>query len=96
MLNIKEKNSEIAYNIILNDEKLLYAFVGPANTYYFAFDTKFNVKLTKFMNYLFQTDAGSLTYGHISTLLPPEKYFQIKSSINKFKKEDHDFEWSMI
>jgi hypothetical protein len=96
MLKIKEKNSEIEYNIVLDDQKLLYAFIGPSNTYYFAFDNKFNIKLTKFMNYLFQTDEGALTYGHISTLLPPEKYFQIRLSINKFKKEDHDFEWSMI
>ena len=74
--------------------KFIYALVGPANTYYFAFDTKFNEKLTKFMTYLFETEEGSLTYGRMSALLNPEKYFKLKSRLTEIKQNgDYDMIW---
>ncbi len=81
-------------------ESLIYSFVGPANTYYFAFDTVFYDKLTKFMNYLFFTEEGSITYGRISSLLQPEIYFDIKNKINQIIDNETDkkniIEWSFV
>jgi hypothetical protein len=56
--NINDTNNtkELFYELLLEAPKLIYAFVGPANTYYFAFDKDFNKKLTTFMNYLFEDD----------------------------------------
>jgi hypothetical protein len=96
MLKIKEKTNDEYHEIILNQDKLLYSFIGPANTYYFAFDNQFNNKLTKFMNYLFQTQEGSLIYGRFSTLFPPEKYFELKSKINQFNINNYNFEWVVV
>lgn len=78
-------------------ETFIYSFVGPANTYYFAFDTKFYDKLTKFMNYLLLTEEGSVTYGRISSLMQPEIYFNIKNKINKYRNNENNdikIEWS--
>ncbi len=77
--------------------KFIYALVGPANTYYFAFDTRFNQKLTQFMNYLFETEEGSLTYGRISTLLSPEKYFKLKSRLADIKQNENiELDWKIV
>jgi hypothetical protein len=65
----------------------IYSLMGPANTYYFAFDTKFNNKLTVFMNHMFDSDEGALVYGRFSALLSPQKYFEIKNKLNEIKKE---------
>jgi len=87
VVNIKENESD--HEIILDEPKLLYAFIGPANTYYFAFDKNFNDKLTKFMFYLFETEQGALTYGHLSALLDPNIYFNIKTKIQQFRKSEN-------
>ncbi len=95
-VNIKEKNSSEEHEIILDEMKFIYSLVGPANTYYFAFDTKFNQKLTKFMTYLFESDEGALTYGRMSALLSPEKYFKLKSHISDIKQNgDYNLEWKI-
>jgi len=73
-------------------ENLIYSFVGPANTYYFAFDTKFYEKLNKFMYYLLFTEEGSVTYGRLSSLLKPETYFEIKNKISQYK--ENKIEWT--
>jgi hypothetical protein len=96
ILRLKEKNTGQEHEIILDEMNFLYALVGPANTYYFAFDTRFNEKLTKFMNYLFETEEGSLTYGRMSALLNPEKYFKLKSRITDIKQSgDYELEWKI-
>jgi hypothetical protein len=96
ILRIKEKTSGEEHEIILDDMKFIYALVGPANTYYFAFDTRFNEKLTKFMTYLFETEEGSLTYGRMSALLNPEKYFKLKSHLANIKQNgEYDLEWKI-
>ena len=84
------------YDITIEQPNLLYAFVGPSNTYYFAFDTDFNKKLTQFMNYLFFDSAGIVMYGHFSALLEPEKYFEIKNKIDQVKKDNSIIEWSIL
>jgi hypothetical protein len=77
--------------------KFIYALVGPANTYYFAFDTKINEKLTKFMTYLFETEEGALTYGRMSALLSPEKYFKLKSRLVDIKQNgEYNLEWKIV
>ena len=97
ILTIKEKNTGGEYEIILDEMKFIYALVGPANTYYFAFDTRFNQKLTQFMNYLFETEEGSLTYGRISTLLSPEKYFKLKSRLADIKQNENiELDWKIV
>jgi len=73
-------------------ENLIYSFVGPGNTYYFAFDTKFYDKLNKFMKYLLFTEEGSITYGRLSSLLKPETYFEIKTKISQYK--ENKIEWT--
>jgi hypothetical protein len=73
-------------------ENLIYSFVGPSNTYYFAFDTKFYDKLNKFMYYLLFTEEGSITYGRLSSLLKPDTYFDIKTKIAQYKQ--NKIEWS--
>jgi hypothetical protein len=96
IVNIKEKNTGDEHEIILDEMKFIYALVGPANTYYFAFDTKFDQKLTKFMTYLFETEEGSLTYGRMSALLSPEKYFKLKSRLTDIKQNgDYDMIWKI-
>jgi hypothetical protein len=96
VMNIKEKNTEEEHEIILDEIKFVYALVGPTNTYYFAFDNKFNEKLTKFMTYLFETEEGSLIYGRISALLSPEKYFKIKSNLVDIKQRGEcDIVWKI-
>jgi hypothetical protein len=96
-LHIKEKNTEEEHEIILDDMKFIYSLVGPANTYYFAFDTKFNEKLTKFMSYLFETEEGALTYGRMSALLNPEKYFKLKSRLVDIKQNgEYSLEWKIV
>jgi hypothetical protein len=93
---ILNKENENPCEININDDKFIYSFIGPSNTYYFAFDTLFNDKLTKFMNYLFLTEEGSLTYGRLSALLPPEKYFDIKTKITEINKNnDYHLEWKI-
>ena len=95
---------ESTHEILLEASKLLYAFIGPSNTYYFAFDKDFNKKLTIFMNYLFEDEQnkfvnlsdnsnGALTYGRFSALLEPEKYFDFKAKINMLKKNNSQVEW---
>lgn len=84
------ENESIEYNF--SAENLIYSFVGPANTYYFAFDTKFYDKLNKFMKYLLFTEEGSITYGRLSSLLKPETYFEIKTKISQYK--ENKIEWS--
>ena len=99
----KNCEEDIIYELLLEAPKLLYAFIGPANTYYFAFDKDFNKKLTIFMNYLFEDEKiihnknhdGTLTYGRFSALLEPEKYFDFKAKINCVKKTNSYFEWSI-
>ena len=104
----KKKCDDMVYEILLDAPKLLYSFVGPANTYYFAFDKDFNKKLTIFMNYLFQDNQviniensqelkhdGTLTYGRFSALFEPEKYFDFKVKINDVKKINSSVEWSI-
>jgi hypothetical protein len=98
-----ESSTDNVHELLLEAPKLIYAFVGPANTYYFAFDKDFNKKLTTFMNYLFEDDKqnnktddkheGALTYGRFSALLEPEKYFDFKAKINVLKKNNSTFEW---
>ncbi len=68
----------------IDAKKMIYSFIGPPNTYYFAFDTKFYEKMTKFMNYLFLTNEGAITYGRLSSLLHPDVYFNIKNRIREF------------
>ena len=97
VVKIKEKKSDEEHEIILDEMNFVYALVGPTNTYYFAFDTKFNEKLTKFMTYLFETDEGALTYGRMSALLSPEKYFKLKSHLANIKQsEEYDLEWKIV
>ena len=94
ILKIIEKNTNQVHEIIIDEPKLLFAFIGPANSYYFAFDKNFNTKFTIFMTYLFTTEEGALTYGRLSYLLNPEKYFKIKSTLTEFKKNgDCELEW---
>ena len=99
-----ESSENNVHELLLEAPKLIYAFVGPANTYYFAFDKDFNKKLTTFMNYLFEDDKqnnvqtvdkheGALTYGRFSALLEPERYFDFKAKINVLKKNNSTFEW---
>jgi len=84
ILRIKEQTSREEHEIILDEMKFIYALVGPANTYYFAFDTRFNEKLTKFMTYLFETEEG------------PEKYFKVKSQLANIKQSgEYDLEWKI-
>lgn len=97
IINIKEKTTGEEHEIILDEMKFVYALVGPVNTYYFAFDTKFNEKLTKFMTYLFQTEEGALTYGRMSALLSPEKYFKVKSRLAEIKQSgEYNLEWKIV
>ena len=96
ILNIKEKSTKQEHQVILDEMNFIYALVGPANTYYFAFDTRFNEKLTKFMTYLFETEEGSLTYGRMSALLSPEKYFKVKSHLADIKQSgEYELEWKI-
>jgi len=94
-IQISYPDSDEKYDIIIEQPNLLYAFIGPSNTYYFAFDSDFNKKLTQFMNYLFFDQGGVVMYGHFSTLLEPEKYFEIKHKIDLVKKENAQIEWSI-
>lgn len=87
---VNSENEPIEYNF--SAENLIYSFVGPANTYYFAFDTKFYDKLNKFMKYLLFTEDGSITYGRLSSLLKPETYFEIKTKISQYK--ENKIEWT--
>lgn len=86
-------NNEITFE----QDSFMYALMGPANTYYFAFDTKFNNKFTVFMNHLFDSDDGALAYGHFSALLPPQKYFEIKNKLTEIKAEhpNLNIEWEL-
>ena len=92
LINTEDENHEI----ILDQSNLLYALIGPVNTYYFAFDTEFNSKLTKFMNYLFFDVKGSLIYGHFSALLEPEKYFTTKTKIDTIQTPCSTIEWIIV
>ena len=93
----EESDKYQIYEILLDEPNFMTAFAGPANTYYFAFDTKFNEKLTIFMTYLFETEAGALTYGRVSDLLNPEQYFKLKSKLINFKNTgDYTLEWKFI
>ena len=96
--NYKE---ESVHELLLEAPKLLYSFIGPSNTYYFAFDKDFNKKLTIFMNYLFEDEKvsdnknneGVLIYSRFSALLEPEKYFDFKVKINSVKKNNSYVNW---
>jgi len=92
-INESTINESTTDELMLDAPKLLYSFVGPANTYYFAFDTNFNKKLTLFMNYLFTCESGSIIYGRFSALLEPDKYFDLKTKINMIKKDNSNIEW---
>ena len=92
----KKDEEDEKYDIIIEQPNLLYAFMGPSNTYYFAFDSDFNKKLTQFMNYLFFDQSGIIMYGHFSALLEPEKYFEIKNKIDQVKKDNSVIEWYII
>jgi hypothetical protein len=92
LINTEDENNEI----ILDQPDLFYALIGPVNTYYFAFDTEFNSKLTKFMNYLFFDVKGSLMYGHFSALLEPEKYFTTKTKIDTIQTPCSTIEWIIV
>jgi len=94
-LKIQIINSSESQEILLEQQTLLYAFMGPSNTYYFAFDSEFNSKLTKFMNYLFYNNDGIIMYGHFSALLEPQKYFEIKTKIDTLKNDSSKIEWSL-
>lgn len=87
IVKISDLNNNYNDEIRFEQDSFMYALIGPANTYYFAFDTKFNNKLTLFMNHLFDSDEGSLAYAHFSALLPPQKYFEIKNKLIEIKKE---------
>jgi hypothetical protein len=91
--NIQITNPDEKHEIILVQPDLLYAFMGPSNTYYFAFDSEFNSKLTKFMNYIFYNSDGIIMYGHFSALLEPQKYFDIKTRIDTLKVDSSIIEW---
>lgn len=95
-IQITYPDSDEKYDVVIEQPNLLYAFMGPSNTYYFAFDSDFNKKLTQFMNYLFFDQAGIVMYGHFSALLEPEKYFEIKNKIVQVKKDNSVIEWSII
>lgn len=83
--------------IQIEEPKLLYSLIGPANSFYFAFDVDYYKKLTKFMNYLFETEEGTLIYGRFSMLLSPQKYFDIKSKLIELKKNNYvtKIEWEL-
>ena len=83
--------------IQIEEPKLLYSLIGPANSFYFAFDVDYYKKLTKFMNFLFETEEGTLIYGRFSMLLSPQKYFDIKSKLIEFKKNNNvkKIEWEL-
>lgn len=84
---VKLSDDDYSDEIRFNQESFMYSLIGPANTYYFAFDTKFNDKFTLFMNHLFDSDEGALAYAHFSALLPPNKYFEIKNKLSEVKKD---------
>lgn len=94
-INVSSSDNDEKYEIVFDKPDLLYAFIGPANTYYFAFDTEFNKKLTQFMNYLFFNNDGIVMYGHFSALLEPKNYFEIKNKIDLVKKDNSIIEWSI-
>mgnify|MGYP003351708268 FL=1 len=83
--------------IQIEEPKLLYSLIGPANSFYFAFDVDYYKKLTKFMNFLFETEEGTLIYGRFSVLLNPQKYFDIKSKLLELKKNNNvtKIEWEL-
>ena len=93
----EEKNDWIE-EVLFEEPKLLYSFVGPANSFYFAFDVNYYKKLTQFMNFLFETDEGTLIYGRFSALLSPQRYFEIKNKLIYYKQE-YDvkkIEWELV
>lgn len=95
--NTENTEEEKYEEITIEELKLLYALIGPANSFYFAFDVDYYKKLTKFMNFLFETEEGMLLYGRFSALLNPHKYFDIKSKIIEIKKNNiiSRIEWSL-
>ena len=84
--------------LLFEEDKLLYSFIGPANSYYFAFDVDYYKKLTKFMNFLFETEEGTLIYGRFSALLSPQRYFEIKNKLVHYKHEYNvkKIEWELV
>jgi hypothetical protein len=91
--NYEEKLEEVLFE----EPNLLYSFIGPANSYYFAFDVEYYKKLTKFMNFLFETEEGTLIYGRFSALLSPQRYFEIKNKLIKYKTDFNvkKIEWEL-
>jgi hypothetical protein len=92
-----DDNTEQIEEVLFEEDKLLYSFIGPANSFYFAFDVDYYKKLTKFMNYLFETDEGTLIYGRFSALLSPQRYFEIKNKLIHYKTEHKvkKIEWEL-
>ena len=84
-----KSDNTIKHSIVLDDVNFISSISGPSDTHCIYSDAEFNNKLTKLMNHLFILKEGILSYGRLSFLLPPNKYFEIKSQINKLKK-DHD------
>ncbi len=90
-----DEDNECVHQIDIPESRFIYSLVGPANTYYFAFDKDFNNKFTVFMNYLFN-ETGSLHYGRFSALLTPENYFDHKIMIaDKQKDKKYKVEWCL-
>jgi len=96
-ITLQNESESETKEIQIDEPKLLYSLIGPANSFYFAFDVDYYKKLTKFMNFLFETDEGTLIYGHFSVLLNPQKYFDIKSKIIELKKNNNvtKLEWEL-
>lgn len=96
-INTDSENDQIE-EVLFEEDKLLYSFIGPANSFYFAFDVDYYKKLTKFMNYLFETDEGMLIYGRFSALLSPQRYFEIKNKLIHYKTEYNvkKIEWELV
>ncbi len=90
-----DENNECDHKFDIIEPKFIYALMGPANTYYFAFDKYFNNKFTIFMNFIFD-EHSSLHYGRFSTLLSPDNYFDHKAIIlNKQKEKTYKVEWCL-
>jgi hypothetical protein len=90
-----DENNECVYQFDIIESKFIYALMGPANTYYFAFDKDFNDKFTVFMNFIFNENS-SIHYGRFSALLTPNNYFDHKVIItNKQKEKTYKVEWCL-